>query len=169
MRKVLAGLAVLSLAGALVGTVVGATGDLTQKGLLFRGANPFCNGSGYITPGVPTLSTFQLRFKIKLNEVRGRVTLRSALPEHTYYVRLVQGISDCFTTDTAFTTNKHGKGSSPMIHEDAHSGSAFLFVCSDPVFACGGGDDFYASGPTILHHVTLTASLAPESAVPAVP
>ena len=147
MRKVLLAVAMIAVIGTVAGVALASQDNSKQKGNLFYQALPFCAINAYLTPGVQTDSKFDLKFKDKTDTLTANVRLKNLTPDHVYYVRLIQGLGDCFTTDGTILTNKHGNGH-VRFSEQAVTDTSVLFVC--PNVLCLSLD-FWASKPKFLH------------------
>lgn len=134
-------------AGAIAGGVLAAQDNARQKGNLFHGAAPFCTINAYFLQGTESNSKFQLRFRDRSDLLTANVKLRDAQPNHTYYVRLIQGFFDCFHNDATITTNNRGRGRVAFA-ETATTNTSVLVVCANPLCLTL---DFYASKPKFLH------------------
>jgi hypothetical protein len=138
---------VVAVAGTIAAVAFASQNNSKQKGNLFYQALPFCAINAYLTPGVQTDSKFDLKFKDKTDTLTANVRVKNLTPDHVYYVRLIQGLGDCFTTDGTITTNRHGNGH-VRFNEQAVTDTSVLFVCENAICL---GANFWASKPKFLH------------------
>ena len=90
-----------------------------------------------------------MQFDKTLNQVGATFSLKGALPNTTYYVRILQGdFSSCFTDLGSFTTNSKGNGSI-NVTAPATSTTADAFVWDETGL---GPSDYFSSGPTFYNH-----------------
>jgi hypothetical protein len=130
LAPLLAVLAVLASLGLVFGTgVAGADKGAAQRVDIY-GPNfdYFCDFSG-IANGTetPTGSYAVLQYDKDANTVGATTQLRGLEPDTSYQVRLIQGVSDCFTIDGTITTNSQGNGTL-NVSEPAVSTQAAVFV-----------------------------------------
>jgi hypothetical protein len=157
---------VMALIGAVIGVcaataVAEAAPGAERLDLLGPQARARCDGSG-VREGIPGFG-FAVINTVD-GSVRATVALQGVTPDTTYRVLLIQGIDDCFTTDTTLTTNRQGNGT-VRLSEPTVSGTAFVAVCrpAAPVFeGCGGFIEAYIT-PTYFQPASAAAN-APQVA-----
>ena len=130
---VVAALSVVGLAQA---------GGATKVDLL---KNSFGNCSTGANGGTPT-GGFAIIHSNGAGDVIAEVSLKGALPNHTYTLNLVQTPSgeSCFGAEATLTTNGNGNGN-VNISEPLLPGTTGAFVLVQP----SGPDGFIASTPTV--------------------
>ena len=118
-------------------------------GAASAGADPFCDLIGFVFPGSPSASLAVLQYDKSLNQVAATVSLKRALPNTTYFVRILQGDdTSCFTDLGSVTTNGQGNGSI-NVSAPATGTEADAFVWDETGF---GSSDYFASAPTFYNH-----------------
>jgi hypothetical protein len=147
-RLVAVALAVF-LVGASAALAAGA--NRLKAGLNYHSL-PYCDGSGYLQTGTPGFGTVSYRYRARAHRVVANVTLQNAAPNHTYYVRLTQGESDCYTDDGTLTTDATGTATGTF-KEAATSSTAYIWICTRSVAdgGCGIDDDYYGSNKIFTH------------------
>jgi hypothetical protein len=131
----------VSVSAASAGNINGA-----NKFTLYAGQDVFCDLSGFVAPGTATSSFAVLQYDKSLNQVGATVSLKGALPNTTYGVRILQGdFSSCFADIGSITTNSQGNGST-NVTAPATSTTADVFVEEYNTFT------FFSSGPTFYNH-----------------
>jgi hypothetical protein len=126
-RRLKAVLASLVISGVVAAGAAGASG--AKKFSLFGpygGAR--CDGTG-ITAG--TEGGYGFAVITGTGTVRTTVSVKALSPNTTYYVRFIQGVDDCGTTDATFTTNAKGKGH-VFVSEPSVSTHAYVFIEDGP-------------------------------------
>ena len=140
-------MAMLVVAGAIA--VGGASADNINgaaKYTLYADQDVWCDLSGFVAPGTATSSFAVLQFDKSLNQVGATVSLKGALPNTTYAVRILQGdFTSCFADIGSITTNSQGNGST-NVTAPATSTTADVFVIDYSSFT------FFSSGPTFYNH-----------------
>lgn len=95
--------------------------------LLGPNGNAFCDGGGVIT-GAPGDSGFAIINAPNDKTVEATVFIEKQKPNTKYVIRLIQGVSDCFTVDTTVMTNGQGNAT---IHLSEASTSSHAFIAVD--------------------------------------
>ncbi len=134
-----------------VGVTAGVATDAgAQKfDLLGPHGNALCDGSGVLS-GSPGGFGFAIINAPSNGTVRTTVSAKGLAPNATYNVLLVQGISDCYTSDGTLTTNGHGNGNA-QISEPSTSTHAFVALClGGSGGSCVGASEGYVTH-TYIH------------------
>lgn len=123
MRKVFM---LAALVVALTAGIASAGGNGSGKfDVLGPDVDAFCDGSGII--GTGSSFGFAVINAPADGTVEATVSLKGLEADTAYNVRLIQGGSDCFTTDATVTTNGQGNANA-HISEPSVSTKAFVFV-----------------------------------------
>jgi hypothetical protein len=134
-------LATLVVAAITAGAAAAGGGGAQKFDLLGPNGNAACDGSGVFS-GSPGGFGFAVINAPGDNTVSATVHIDKQQPNTTYNVRLVQGISDCFSVDAQVTTNGQGNGT---VHVSEPSTSSTALVAVDP--AGPGGILCFVCGP----------------------
>lgn len=134
--------AVLSLASLLgdPGASQGPQGNGASTPLVhFK--NPFCNGRPFV-PGTTVNGVVTIK-ETGNHQLIAEVTLKNALPNTTYNVRLIQtpSGSDCFVVDTTLTTNAQGNGNANVMEAELPGTTGAFVAVNFPDFS----GDFYST------------------------
>jgi hypothetical protein len=117
-------LATVVVAGVVAGVAVAGGGGSGNFPLLGPDGNAFCDGSGVIS-GTDGGFGFAIINEPGSATISATVKLQSLKPKTTYFVSLIQGVSDCGTVDAIITTNGAGNGTAHM-SEASVSDHAFI-------------------------------------------
>jgi hypothetical protein len=121
-------LVVALVLGGAVASVAAGAGKADKFPLLGPYGGAHCDGSG-ITAG--TEGGFGSAKISGTGTVEAKVSVKGLSPNTTYYVRFIQGVADCGTTDATFETNGSGKAH-VSISEPSVSTHAYVFIEDGP-------------------------------------
>jgi hypothetical protein len=124
----------LIVAGLTTGVAVAGGGGSQKFELLGPNGNVFCNGG--VISGAPGGFGFAVINAPGNDTVAATVSLKGLTPNTTYFVGLIQGVSDCVTDDGTITTNGQGNGtvhlSEPSVSTHAVVGVCTTVICAQP-------------------------------------
>jgi hypothetical protein len=174
-RSILALTSALLLVGALTVPATGATATFVS-GVPLVGPQGvvWCTTGDPFLPGQLDLSYAQgpgaVSFMAGDTMVGGSVVLRGAIPNHTYYVRLIQATPsalDCWHQDATIWTDAWGNGSAVVREARLPQASAMTFIVDETQL--GGIPVFRAKSKFPLTPFAVLAPNAGQAGVQAGP